>query len=180
MSWNTYYTGSQSDVIVANTQINTNCGFPRNGTTTWDTPVAAFQPNSFWYILMPPPSGYIFPDGTTIPQSTMINGVVNVTQQQSNSSWFPPPTPGPPQTTSISAVKSMDLAAKIKITPIIAPPAVIKRKEKPEDDWVIEFGVGDVPTEDEVQKQKDGLSFNLKENWITIEDNMKKDMKDGK
>ena len=93
MSWNTYYVGAQTAVVVALGVINNNCGFPKGGTDTWGNAVAAYPPNDFWYILMPPPGGYTFPDGTNIPQNVMISGVSGVSQAQSNSSWWPPPNP---------------------------------------------------------------------------------------
>lgn len=89
MSWNWFYTGTQADVVAANAQINSNCGFPNSYTQTWAIPQQAYQ-QAFWFIMMPPPEGYTQPNGVTITQAEMIAGVINVTQQQSQSNWWPP------------------------------------------------------------------------------------------
>jgi hypothetical protein len=94
ITWNTYYTGSESDVIAANTQINSNCGFPDAYTQTWAIPTQNYTDPTTWFILMPPPEGYM--NGVvTLTQSQMINSVVNVTQAESQSNWWPP-SPYPP------------------------------------------------------------------------------------
>lgn len=86
--WNWYYTGTESDIIAANAQINSNCGFPDSQTQTWDIPTKAYN-QDFWFISMPGPDGYKNNSGSWT-QVQMINGVSNVAQEQSNSSWWPP------------------------------------------------------------------------------------------
>lgn len=89
MSWNWFYIGTQADVVAANAQINSNCGFPNSYAQTWAFPQQAYQ-QSFWFIMMPPPEGYTEPNGNIITQAQMVAGVVNVTEQQSQSNWWPP------------------------------------------------------------------------------------------
>jgi len=89
MTWNTFYTGSLTDVNVAIAQINTNCGFPDGYTTTWATATQNYTTPTVYFFLKPPPDGYMTPNGSWT-QAQMVNGVVNVTEAQSNSSWWPP------------------------------------------------------------------------------------------
>lgn len=93
MSWNTCYTGTVEEVSNANEQINTNCGFPDTDTETWAIPQQAYQ-QDFWFIPMPPPEGYKNSVGSWT-QSEMISNVVNVTEQEAQSNWWPP-SPFPP------------------------------------------------------------------------------------
>lgn len=86
-----YYTGTEAQIIAANNQINSNCGFPSGGTTTWAIPQQAYE-QDFWFILMPPPEGY--KNGAiNKTQAEMIAGVVNVTEAESQPDWFPPNPP---------------------------------------------------------------------------------------
>lgn len=93
MTWNTYYTGTQNDVEAANAQINSNCGFPNPCTENWAVPQQAYS-QDFWFILMPPPEGYMTKCGS-FSQDEMIAGVSGVSEQQGQSNWWPP-TPIPP------------------------------------------------------------------------------------
>lgn len=89
--WNTYLTGTQEQVISANSQIDLNCGFPNGDTQTWFIPIQAYQ-QDFWFILMPPPEGYKDIVGSWT-QSQMMANVVNVVQEQGQSNWWPPLPP---------------------------------------------------------------------------------------
>src|SRR4051812_25974660 len=91
MSWNTYFTGSEQDILAANHQIDLNCGFPDPQTETWAIPQQAYE-QDFWFILMPPPEGYTNNYGTWT-QDQMIQEVTNVEEQQSQSNWWPPYPP---------------------------------------------------------------------------------------
>lgn len=78
---------TKAPVTAAVTQINTNCGFPNSyGTITWGIPKQSAD-GTFWFI--PKPIG---PWGNTSSMFTteqMMQGVVNVIEEESNSSWFP-------------------------------------------------------------------------------------------
>ena len=92
-SWNTYYTSATLAVITtALNQINSNCGWPNAQCQTWTTITQSYN-ETFYFILMPPPGGYVYPNGDVITQATMIANVVGVTQQQSDPSWWPPIIP---------------------------------------------------------------------------------------
>lgn len=84
------YTGTEDQIIIAINQINTNCGLPFRGTQTWDIPKKAYS-YDFWFIYMPPTGGWIREDGTYFTQQQMIDGVVNVSIQESQPDWWPPP-----------------------------------------------------------------------------------------
>jgi len=92
--WNTYYTGTENDITIANSQINSNCGLPFGGTSTWAISQQAYLQN-FWFIPMPNPNGWTREDGTYFTQDQMISNVINVTEQESQSNWWPP-SPFPP------------------------------------------------------------------------------------
>jgi hypothetical protein len=93
--WNVYFTGSESAVNAANAQINANCGFPDACTQGWAVPMQAYE-QDFWFILMPPPDGYMTKCGSWT-QDEMIAGVTGVVEQQGQSNWWPP-GPFPPET----------------------------------------------------------------------------------
>lgn len=88
MSWDTYFTGAEADVVAANDQINANCGFPDEYTETWAVPTQAYQ-STFWFIIMPPPQGYMNPRAS-FTQQQMIDNVQNVSIEQSQPDWWPP------------------------------------------------------------------------------------------
>ena len=88
MTWNTYFTGTEEDIIAANNQININCNFPDLETTTWDIPKKAFN-QDFWFISMPSPEGYTNNYGSWT-QDQMINSVINVEEEESQTNWWPP------------------------------------------------------------------------------------------
>lgn len=92
MTWNTFYTGSEEDVSAAVEQINSNCGFPDGYCETWGNPRQAYQ-QDFWFVLMPPPEGYVEPS-RSFSQEEMIENVVNVDQEQSSPDWWPLVPPG--------------------------------------------------------------------------------------
>lgn len=93
-------TGTQSDVIAANSEIDLNCGFPNKNTFTWADPQQAYQ-QTFWFIAMPPPEGY--KDGIgSWTQDQMMKDVVNVNQQKFDPSWNPPSVLG------LAAVQAFD------------------------------------------------------------------------
>lgn len=92
-SWNWFYTGSEAAIQAANTQINANCGFPNACTQTWAIPQQAYE-QDFWFILVPPPQGYMTNCGSW-SQAQMIAGVTGVVEQQSQSNWWPPISSSP-------------------------------------------------------------------------------------
>lgn len=79
---------NESDVVAANHQIEVNSGIPTpdGKTLRWDIPRKPITGDNFWFIAMPPPKGW-----NQYTQEQMMNGVVNVTQQQYNPSWDPSP-----------------------------------------------------------------------------------------
>lgn len=85
------YTGTEEQVTAANSQINTNCGFPDGYTDTWDIPTQAYN-QDFWFIKKPPVDGYKEPS-IMFSQAEMIAGVTNVTEQTSDDNWWPPLNP---------------------------------------------------------------------------------------
>lgn len=89
MLWHTFFTGTEADVNIANSKIDQNLGLPFWGTKTWSIPTQAYQ-QSFWFIPMPSPDGWVREDGTYFMQQEMISGVINVTPQESSPNWFPP------------------------------------------------------------------------------------------
>lgn len=86
--WDIYFTGTESEIIAANAQINSNCGFPNGCTQTWAVPTQAYE-QDFWFILMPPPDGYMTNCGSWT-QEEMIAGVIDVEEQQAQPNWWPP------------------------------------------------------------------------------------------
>lgn len=88
MSWDTFYTGSEEEIQVANAQIDSNCGFPDGVTQTWAVSQKAYE-QDFWFILMPPPGGYMNAVGAW-SQAQMIDGVTDVAEQESQPDWWPP------------------------------------------------------------------------------------------
>jgi hypothetical protein len=89
MSWNTYFTGTEENIAVANNQIGQNLGLPFMGTERWADPQQAYQ-QDFWFILMPPPQGWTREDGTHFTQEQMIENVSNVDMKESSPDWWPP------------------------------------------------------------------------------------------
>ena len=90
-NWNTFYTGTETQINTAISQINSNCGFPNANTTTWAIAQEAYD-QTFWFCEMPPPQGYM--DGVgSWTQDQMTSGVTGVTQQQGQNNWWPPMPP---------------------------------------------------------------------------------------
>jgi hypothetical protein len=88
MSTNLFFTGSEGAIIAANDQINTNCGFPDGVTSTWAIPMQAWE-QDFWFIQMPPASGYN--NGiNSWTQAQMIDGIEDVNIEESQPNWWPP------------------------------------------------------------------------------------------
>lgn len=87
-----YFVGTEENIIIANAQINNNCGLPFRNTERWAEPTQAYEQN-FWFIPMPPAQGWTREDGTYFSQEEMILNVVNVTIEESNPSWWPPINP---------------------------------------------------------------------------------------
>lgn len=79
---------NESDVVTANSQIQTNVGIPTvdGKTVRWDTPRKPVTGDNFWFIAMPSPEGW-----NQYTQEQMMQNVVNVTQEVYNSSWDPSP-----------------------------------------------------------------------------------------
>ncbi len=97
-------TGTQGQVIGANAQIDTNCGFPNANTYTWAIPQQAYN-QDFWFISMPPLEG--FKDGIgSWTQDQMMANVVNVSQEESQSNWWPPLPPSLQKPGFVSKIKS--------------------------------------------------------------------------
>lgn len=85
--------GSQAEIVSANTQISSNLGLPFRETTAWAVPENNYTDNTQWFFMMPPAEGWTREDGTFFTQDQMMNGVVNVTQAESQPNWFPPNPP---------------------------------------------------------------------------------------
>jgi hypothetical protein len=74
---------NELDVITANSTIESNAGIPTQDgkTTKWCVPKKA-NGQIFWYIIKPSENGF-----NGISQETMVNGLVNVTEQPFDKSW---------------------------------------------------------------------------------------------
>jgi hypothetical protein len=92
MTWNTYFTGTQENIDIANNQIGKNLGLPFGGTQRWADPQQNYSDPTTYFILMPPPEGWTREDGTHFTQEQMINGVENIEIEESQPDWFPPPS----------------------------------------------------------------------------------------
>lgn len=79
--------GTELQVNIANSQIGSNCEMPSGGTQIWAIPAQAYEQN-FWFIKMPPSIGW---KGFT--QEQMMANVIDVTQEDSQSNWWPPFVP---------------------------------------------------------------------------------------
>jgi len=90
-----FFTGIEVDIIAANAQISSNAGLPYEHTEEWAVPKASYSDPNLFFIIMPNEDGWTREDGTYFTQAQMIDGVVNVEIQESQSNWFPPP-PYPP------------------------------------------------------------------------------------
>jgi hypothetical protein len=88
IGWKTYFTGTYEQIVEANYTINQNCGFPDPQTETWDIPTQAYE-QDFWFILMPPPDGYKN-EYCDMTQEQMIDGVQDVSIEESQPDWWPP------------------------------------------------------------------------------------------
>ncbi len=75
--------GTETEVIAANAQIESNCGIPCEGTDNWDIPTQAFE-QDFWFITMPPLEGW-----NNYLQEQMMQGVVDVLQMEFEPNWRP-------------------------------------------------------------------------------------------
>lgn len=83
-----FLTGTENQIIEANAQINQNCGLPNNkGTNTWGEPTKMYLVD-LWYIPAPPENGW-----NEFSYEEMMYGVVDVSIQESQPSWFPPAPP---------------------------------------------------------------------------------------
>lgn len=82
---------NESDAFAALNKINTNCGFPNEDAQTWANFMKAYE-QDIWFFSNPPPEGY---EGQhhQFTYDQMIDGVVNVTESDGDSSWFPPAPP---------------------------------------------------------------------------------------
>lgn len=90
---NLYYTGTQNNIDIANAQISSNLGLPFRGTQIWAILQSSYSNADLWFFLMPLENGWTREDGTHFSQSEMVQGVVNVTIQESQSNWWPPYPP---------------------------------------------------------------------------------------
>lgn len=91
MTWHTYFTGTQENIEIANNQISENAGLPFGGTDHWADLEQNYSDPTTYFIKMPEPDGWIREDGMHFTQEQMINGVENVTIEESQPDWFPPP-----------------------------------------------------------------------------------------
>lgn len=99
-----YYSGTQTAINTAITQINSNCGFPdASGTITWAIARQAYNDNLLYFFLQPPAEGYKNASGQWT-QAEMINGVTGVTLSPPDPNWWPP-SPFPPNIDSKKDVK---------------------------------------------------------------------------
>lgn len=79
---------NQDDAVTALKKINENCGFPNPCAQTWSDLSQAYQQN-IWFFVNPPDYGYQSACGL-FTRDEMMSGVVNVTESNGDSSWFPP------------------------------------------------------------------------------------------
>lgn len=78
---------NEQDVINANNQIGSNCGLPTQYTSQWDRVLKAYD-QDFWFIIKPPVQGW-----NEFSQAQMMQGVTNVTEEESQPDWWPPVVP---------------------------------------------------------------------------------------
>lgn len=87
----TYLTSpDQAKIVAAQNKISSNCRFPNaSGTLQWALLRQSID-GSIWFILKPPIDGYNLREFT---QAQMMAGVdmTNITEQECNANWFPPP-----------------------------------------------------------------------------------------
>ena len=79
---------TESDIDAAIAQIDSNCGWPNAYTNTWAEKRQAYQQN-IWFFKNPSPNGYM-DEYESFAREEMMDGVVNVTESDGNSNWFPP------------------------------------------------------------------------------------------
>ena len=79
---------TESDIDDAIAQIDSNCGWPNEYSTTWATKRKAYQ-QDIWYFKNPPVDGYT-DEHESFTRIEMMDGVVNVTESDGDSSWYPP------------------------------------------------------------------------------------------
>lgn len=79
---------NEPDVQAAIDQINSNCGWPDENTTTW-AKVRKSYSDEIWFFVKPPIEGYK-DQWKSFTQEQMISGIINVEESDGDSSWFPP------------------------------------------------------------------------------------------
>lgn len=140
MSWNTYYTGDQKSIQAALDQVNTNCTFPNSQAQTWSDITQSYD-QTFWFFIMPPPTGMIFQNGTVLTQAQMILNVTGVTQEQSQSNWWPPPPGSVKSATEPESPVDFDIVVDDskdeKTAPMITPET---KKSEDQKSWTNYFG----------------------------------------
>jgi hypothetical protein len=80
---------NESDVITALNKINENCNFPDSCTQSWSDVQKAYE-QDIWFFFNVPENGYTSACAS-FTREQMMDGVVNVTESDGDSSWFPPP-----------------------------------------------------------------------------------------
>ena len=84
---------NQSICQAAADQIAVNCQLPTETTACWAIPTHAHD-ESCWFIPCPPNSGWTTDQGVTFTREQMLDGVVEMTEDEGQSSWFPSLTLG--------------------------------------------------------------------------------------
>lgn len=79
---------NEIDAVNALNKINENCNFPDACTQNWANLQQAYE-QDIWFFFGPPDNGYKS-ECTCITRDQMMDGVVNVTESDGDSSWFPP------------------------------------------------------------------------------------------
>lgn len=80
-----YLVGTEEEINIANTQIESNAGIPYGNTVRWAVPTQAYEQN-FWFIPMPNPNAIY--NGHTGEE--LMQNVINVAEEEFNPNWFPP------------------------------------------------------------------------------------------
>ncbi len=78
---------NHANVLTALAQIDANMGFPANGTNSWGT-VCRNVADTLSFVIKPPINGWKN-SHVSFTQEQMMTGVVNVIEQEYDSSWLP-------------------------------------------------------------------------------------------
>lgn len=84
----TLLSGTYAQVAIALEQINTNCGLPNYGTTSWSYMYITAIPN-LAFLLSPPADGWNPQGSPGFTYDQMMTGVTGVTGAEFDDSWSP-------------------------------------------------------------------------------------------